>query len=830
MRLKVLNAASLLRRAGLLAALGLAAAVTVADIRRVASTFVVDSTADVDDANLGDGICETAPGNGVCTLRAAIQEANFVSGATVTFDPSLPSPTTFVLTLGSLLAYNNMTITGPGSAAAIIDASGDVTPDSVLLFTGSGPATLTISGLTLENGNAANYGGGIDLNQGANTLHLFDVTLRNNQSQFEGGGIFVNGTATLDHCTITGNQAPYGAGISSSGTLTVTASTIAGNSAADAGGGVYVQSHFGSTTLRDSTLTGNYSAYYGGGIANDDGPLNLINTTVTANFSDDDGGGIHLVGAYQGSPLHAYNSTITSNQAGVLKRGGGIFAGNQPATVQNTILAGNYEKSKLHGGVPDDCDAITSLDYNLVETAWNCTITGAVSHDVYGADPVLGLLQDNGGPTQTQALLEGSPAIDVANPTGCTDNLGATLTADQRGFVRPAGGRCDMGAYEFDSPGPPTPTPTRTRTPTRTSTPTRTPTGVPSSVAPEALVVNPDGDGIFEPGQSMAVDPVWGNTGVSSVSLTSTAQSFSGPPGASYAIVDDSAAYGSIPPVKIASCSVTANCFQLSAAALGSRPATHWDATFTETPSSGDPAKIWTLHIGGSFSDVPTSQPFYKKIETLLHSGITTGCTGDDLLPRRDRRRAPRWPSSSPRASPEAEATSRRAARVGASPYNCTAGGVSLFSDVSPTDIFCKHVHYIASKHVTSGCSAGKYCPGDDVSRLEMASFIAKAVVEPNGGPAIPMTYGPDPVTGLSYSCNTGSPNVHFTDVPATRLLLQARSLPLGEGHHRRLHLDHLLPDGHRFARSDGQVPRQRFRIVAVWAVAAPCVLRRSPC
>jgi len=105
---------------------------------------------------------------------------------------------------------------------------------------------------------------------------------------------------------------------------------------------------------------------------------------------------------------------------------------------------------------------------------------------------------------------------------------------------------------------------------------------------------------------------------------------------------------------------------------------------------------------------------------------------------------------------------------VGAQPYTCTSGGASVFADVSPADIFCKHVHYIAAQNVTLGCSATQYCPGDTVTRLQMAAFIAKAIVAPGGGPAIPPTYGPDPVTGLSYSCNAGTPNVHFTDVPAT--------------------------------------------------------------
>ena len=108
--------------------------------------------------------------------------------------------------------------------------------------------------------------------------------------------------------------------------------------------------------------------------------------------------------------------------------------------------------------------------------------------------------------------------------------------------------------------------------------------------------------------------------------------------------------------------------------------------------------------------------------------------------------------------------TSRRAARS-ASRLQLHGGGVSLFSDVAPTDIFCKHVHYIAAKNVTSGCR-GQVLSRRRRLRLEMASFIARAGRAAEA--AIPLTYGPDPVTGLSYSCDAGSPNIHFTDVPAT--------------------------------------------------------------
>jgi hypothetical protein len=96
------------------------------------------------------------------------------------------------------------------------------------------------------------------------------------------------------------------------------------------------------------------------------------------------------------------------------------------------------------------------------------------------------------------------------------------------------------------------------------------------------------------------------------------------------------------------------------------------------------------------------------------------------------------------------------------------AGGVSLFTDVQPTDSFCRSVHYLGSQNVTSGCSATEYCPTPNVTRIEMSAFVARAVVAPGGGAAVPLVYRPDPVTNLSYSCDPASPAIHFTDVPAS--------------------------------------------------------------
>jgi hypothetical protein len=91
---------------------------------------------------------------------------------------------------------------------------------------------------------------------------------------------------------------------------------------------------------------------------------------------------------------------------------------------------------------------MTSNGYNLSSDS-SCNFNGP--GDLNNTGPLLGPLQNNGGPTKTQALLSGSPAIDAGNPSGCTDGLGNMLTTDQRGMPRPDTedtGGCDMGAYE----------------------------------------------------------------------------------------------------------------------------------------------------------------------------------------------------------------------------------------------------------------------------------------------------------------------------------------------------------------------------------------------
>jgi hypothetical protein len=111
----------------------------------------------------------------------------------------------------------------------------------------------------------------------------------------------------------------------------------------------------------------------------------------------------------------------------------------------------------------DDCfGSINSQDYNPVRTLTNCTITGPDTPGLLGVAPTgTGPFGYNGGPTPTLALQAGSNAVDAGNPAGCTDEHGAPLVTDQRGFLTRAvdgdgdqNAICDIGAFELGAQGP----------------------------------------------------------------------------------------------------------------------------------------------------------------------------------------------------------------------------------------------------------------------------------------------------------------------------------------------------------------------------------------
>ncbi len=270
-----------------------------------------------------------------------------------------------------------------------------------------------------------------------------------------------------------------------------------------------------------------------------------------------------------------------------------------------------------------------------------------------------------------------------------------------------------------------------------------------------------DGNGVLEAGEIAALTPSWRNDSGVTLNIVGNLSSFTGPGTSVYTIVDGAGSYGSVAPGDTAAASDN---YSVSVSVPATRPSVHWDATFVETPSTTPPvavsAKIWTLHVGNSFTDVATSYPFYRQIETLLHNNVTLGC-GDGTQYCKDNP-TPRISMAVfiARAELGSDAAVPVSGMIGANSYICSVGGNSLYTDVAPTNQFCKHVHYIASQNITSGCTPTTFCPAQNVTRIQTAIFLARALAGSDG--AVPVAYS-DPVTLRSYDLPNNSRA--FTDL-----------------------------------------------------------------
>jgi LPXTG-site transpeptidase (sortase) family protein len=258
---------------------------------------------------------------------------------------------------------------------------------------------------------------------------------------------------TLNNITISNGYADDGGGILNfGGTLTITNSTVSNNSAvstdiSSAYGGAIFNDSTGTLTIKNSTFTGNSatslsnSGAIGGAIYNGSGgDLTIINSTFSDNQAIDNGSGGGTGGAIvnNSSTLTIKNSTFSGNSAS--DSNGGIINGGLSGIMylENTILANNTAN-----GVGSDCSNSGTLATNINNLIENNDSCGTPS---LTADPNLDSLANNGGFTQTMALLPGSPAIDAGNNTVCATSPVSGL--DQRGTTRPQGSTCDIGAYE----------------------------------------------------------------------------------------------------------------------------------------------------------------------------------------------------------------------------------------------------------------------------------------------------------------------------------------------------------------------------------------------
>jgi S-layer homology domain len=247
--------------------------------------------------------------------------------------------------------------------------------------------------------------------------------------------------------------------------------------------------------------------------------------------------------------------------------------------------------------------------------------------------------------------------------------------------------------------------------------------GVPQPVTTE---VDSAGNGVWEPGETVDVDPDYLNNGTVALDLSGTATTLTGPVGATYTITDSAATYGSIDPGTQGNCSTTPDCYSVSVDDPAVRPAPHWDAQLTEALSNG-PSVIRVLHIGSSFPDVPPSNQFYAFIENLFHNGVTGGCGGGDYCPG----------NSVTRSQMAVFLLKAKHSSLFVPPA-CTG----IFGDVAcPGGFAVNWIEQLFHEGVTGGCGGGDYCPDNPVTRSQMAVFLLKALLG--------SSYTPPAATGI---------------------------------------------------------------------------------
>jgi predicted outer membrane repeat protein len=339
----------------------------------------------------------TTADSGAGSLRDAVNTA--APGDTIMFNLSLPASIT--LTTGEIDIPHDLTIAGPGADLLAVS-----TNTSRIFGIGVGTA-VSISGLTIHGSAPKDLGGGI-LNQGT-------VSIKN--------CIFSNNTAH------SGGAIATGPGLQA---LTVMGCTFTANSAGLNGGAIFASG--GTVSVVNSTFTGNSAGISGGAINSFGATVTVVNSTLSANSVD-----ALFVGSGTSTVV---NCTISGNSGGVSGSGINVSPGGT-LNLQNTIVAGN---------TAGDCSATGATigvnSHNLIQDG---SCSPAKSGNLSG-NPMLGPLQNNGGPTPTMALLPGSPAIDAGDDSVLGSPL--ILTTDQRGagFPRKLGTHVDIGALEFQAP------------------------------------------------------------------------------------------------------------------------------------------------------------------------------------------------------------------------------------------------------------------------------------------------------------------------------------------------------------------------------------------
>ena len=444
-----------------------------------AATFVVNDIGDDPDANLGDGVAQTA--SGVTTFRAAVDEGNDTVGPnTISFDSTVFSTAQTIVIGSQLQIWRNTTIQGPGADLVVITGQ-----DQTRILQVDNEVAIAIYDVTLAHGKTGSYemGGAINMLSGL-SLSLERCAFDSNQATVGGGAVFASGitltiqdctfsnnaavgpggatggaiyaeipNALIGNCTFEGNRGSRGAAIYAdlSGSIEIDSCLITNNVVASDGS---VYSENGTQLLmKGCSLLSNTSNLRGGALTIH-GPGELVNCTIANNQAKRQGGGLDIDGA-----LTLIGCTVISNEANSDESGselGGGIRVTGTLQVGNSIIAGNTDNGTTG---QDVYGTVTSLGGNLIGIGDGSTgFTGTgdqVGTTASPIDALLGPLADNGGPTQTCMPLAGSPAINAGlNDLITNPPFDGPPYYDQRGadFPRIFDTTVDIGAVEYQAP------------------------------------------------------------------------------------------------------------------------------------------------------------------------------------------------------------------------------------------------------------------------------------------------------------------------------------------------------------------------------------------